>query len=108
MPALMSGANGLGSQQQYDNFAPRALARASTMDYENYAPVSMGMRDHSASAPPIPAKVPLAGGAGPGAMVSYVGGGGGGDSLMEEMSRIDIGTGRARRHAQQRPAIGGY
>lgn len=100
---LMSGANGLGPQQlQQDNFAPRALARASTMDYENYAPVGMGMRDHSASAPPIPAKVPMAG---PGAMVSY---GGGGDSLMEEMSRIDIGTGRARRHAQNRPAIGGY
>lgn len=104
MPALMSGANGLGPPQQQDGYAPRVLARASTMDYENYAPVGMG-RDHSASAPPIPAKVPMAGGAA-GTMVSY--GGGVGNSLMEEMSRIDIGTGRARRHAQQRPAIGGY
>lgn len=106
---MMSGANGLASQ---DDFAPRSLGRASTMDYENYAPVPLpGMRDHSASAPPIPAKIPMASA---GAMVSYGGRGGGGgggmgDSLMEEMSRIDIGTGRARRHAQHsRPAIGGY
>lgn len=118
MPVLMSGANGLGpqsQQQQHDGFAPRSLGRASTMDYENYAPVGMGLRDHSASAPPIPAKVPIGGGAmvayggrGGGAGGGGGGGGGGGDSLMEEMSRIDIGTGRARRHAQQRPAIGGY
>ncbi|CAN8105643.1 unnamed protein product [Discula destructiva] len=101
MPILMSGANGLGPQ---DNFAPRSLGRASTMDYENHAPVPLPgmMRDHSNSAPPVPAKIPMAANAG--ALVSY----GGGDSLMEEMSRIDIGTGRARRHAQHRPAIGGY
>lgn len=102
LPVMMSGANGLAPANPGDEFAPRALARASTMDYENHTPVALpGMRDHSMSAPPIPAKIPMAGA---GTMVSY---GGGGDSLMEEMSRIDIGTGRARRHTQ-RPAIGGY
>lgn len=106
MPVMMSGANGLAPASPGDGFAPRALARASTMDYENHAPVALpGMRDHSMSAPPVPAKIPMGD---PGAMVSYgAGAGRGGDSLMEEMSRIDIGTGRARRHAQ-RPVIGGY
>lgn len=93
MPVMMSGANGLAPANPGDEFAPRALARASTMDYENHMPVALpGMRDHSMSAPPVPAKIPMANG---------------GDSLMEEMSRIDIGTGRARRHGH-RPAIGGY
>lgn len=103
----MSGANGPGPglapsplaplpQIQDGSYAPRAPARASTIDYENHMPMYGGVgRDHSASAPPVPAKLPI-------------GGGGGGEvSLMEEMSRIDIGSGRARRHAQ-RPAIGGY
>lgn len=130
MPAMMmSGANGLGDgaiptplaqlsqPQDRDNFAPRALARASTLDYENYAPPPMydmpvasshSGRDHSASAPPVPAKIPIATAGGALVPMGYGHGGGNGDmSLMEEMSRIDIGTGRARRHAH-RPAIGGY
>lgn len=132
MPVMMSGANGPGpgalSQlpQERDNFAPRAPARASTYDYENYAPPSFydmpngnhygGGRDHSASAPPIPAKIPLGAGPGPGPGSALVpmgyrhngdGHGGGELTLLEEMSRIDIGSGRARRHTQ-RPAIGGY
>lgn len=131
MPVMMSGANGPGlgalaplSQlpQDRDNFAPRAPARASTFDYENHAPLPMydtfnanhygGARDHSASAPPIPAKIPLAASTGTALVpMGYRHGGdghGGGElTLMEEMSRIDIGSGRARRHTQ-RPAIGGY
>ncbi|POS70640.1 hypothetical protein DHEL01_v210966 [Diaporthe helianthi] len=115
MPVLMSGANGAGPgplgplPQAQDNYAPRTLGRASTYDYENHAPppmydISSGYaRDHSASAPPIPAKIPLA--AGPGSAVAMHRGGygdfGGENALMEEMSRIDIGTGRARRHHQR-------
>lgn len=132
MPVMMSGANGSGGfsqPQDRDTFAPRSLGRASTFDYENNNPPPMydvpaprgpgtyNGRDHSSSAPPIPAKIPIAAGGG-GAMVPMGydrrgGGGGGGGAggemtLMEEMSRIDLGTGRARRHAHQRPAIGGY
>lgn len=129
MPVMMSGANGpgpgtlmsLSQPQDRDNFAPRAPARASTFDYENHAPPSMydtpsshsyGARDHSASAPPIPAKIPIHPGAGTMVPMGYSHGGGGSGSggeltLLEEMSRIDIGSGRARRHTQ-RPAIGGY
>jgi hypothetical protein len=116
MPVMMSGANGAGPgplaplPQAQDNYAPRPLGRASTYDYENHAPPSMhdtssGLyaRDHSASAPPIPAKIPLA--AGPGSSMQLHRGGygdfGGENALMEEMSRIDIGTGRARRHHQR-------
>lgn len=138
MPALMSGANGPGGfsplsplpqpqdHRDRDDFAPRSLGRASTFDYENQAPppvydvpvprgsgVYGGGRDHSSSAPPIPAKVPMTAGAMVPMGYDRHGGGGGGGSggemtLMEEMSRIDLGTGRARRHAHQRPAIGGY
>lgn len=119
-PVLMSGARSpgpplapLAQPQDRDSFAPRSLGRASTLDYENYTPPMYdtpnaflhGGRDHSASAPPIPAKVPLNTG---GAMVPLSRPEYGGDmNLMEEMSRIDIGTGRARRHAQ-RSTIGGY
>lgn len=116
MPVMMSGANGAGPgplaplPQAQDNYAPRPLGRASTYDYENHAPpplydTSPGSytRDHSASAPPIPAKIPLA--AGPGSAMPMHRGGygdfGGENALMEEMSRIDIGTGRARRHHQR-------
>ncbi|KAK7744572.1 hypothetical protein SLS53_003458 [Cytospora paraplurivora] len=101
MPVVMSGAN--GSQE---SFAPRPVSRASTFDYDNYAPPPMydtspgyHARDHSTSAPPVPAKVPL--NAGSGAMVPMNRNGYGDfgqQALMEEMSRIDIGTGRARRH----------
>lgn len=119
MPIMMSGANGPGplapllQPQDRDGFMPRPLGRASTADYENHSPSMYdnntmsihGGREHSISAPPIPAKIPLAVGS---EMVPMNGAEYGGDmSLMEEMSRIDIGTGRARRHAQ-RPAIGGY
>lgn len=118
MPAMMSGANGPGHSplaplhqpHERNNFAPRSPARASTLDYENHAPlptydmtpIPHAGRDHSASAPPIPAKIPLSAA---GQMVPT--GYGGDTALMEEMSRINIGSGRARRHAQ-RSAIGGY
>lgn len=123
-PVMMSGANGPGpqtplvplAQQPQENFMPRPLGRASTVDYDKYAlpmydtsitPLHNG-RDHSASAPPIPAKIPLHSG---GVLVPMGRGteyGGAGDmSLMEEMSRIDIGTGRARRHGH-RSTVGGY
>ncbi|PSR98957.1 hypothetical protein BD289DRAFT_458718 [Coniella lustricola] len=128
MPVMMSGANGLG----YGSLAPSPLAplphqhdrdlyvsgalpvRASTVDYEHHAPapmydmqhMAMVGRDHSSSAPPLPAKIPIASS---NALVPmrYGGDEGGDVALMEEMSRIDIGSGRARRHAQ-RPTIGGY
>ncbi|ROV94580.1 hypothetical protein VMCG_08185 [Cytospora schulzeri] len=108
-PVIMSGAGPLAPlSQPQDNFTPRPLGRSSTFDYENYAPPPMydtspgyhHSRDHSVSAPPVPAKVPLT--AGSGAMVPMGRNGygdfGGEQALMEEMSRIDIGTGRARRH----------
>lgn len=118
---VMSGARSPGPNplgplahpQDRDSFVPRPLGRASTLDYENYAPPMYdtsimtlhGGRDHSSSAPPIPAKIPLNTG---GAMLHMGRPEYGGDmTLMEEMSRIDIGTGRARRHAQ-RSTIGGY
>lgn len=108
-PVITSGSGPLAPlSQPQDNFTPRPLGRSSTYDYENYAPPPMydtspgyhHSRDHSASAPPVPAKVPLT--AGSGAMVPMGRNGygdfGGEQALMEEMSRIDIGTGRARRH----------
>lgn len=109
-PVIMSGSGPLAPlSQPQDNFTPRPLGRSSTFDYENYATPPMydtspgyshHSRDHSASAPPVPAKVPLT--AGSGAMVPMGRNGygdfGGEQALMEEMSRIDIGTGRARRH----------
>lgn len=109
-----------------NNFTPpRTLVRASTFDYpsENHAPLygsspgegSRGMMRGSYTAPPIPAKVPLAitgppvmsgalpasrsGGGGYDEWGARSGGGRGELSLMEEMQRIDIGTGRSsRRH----------
>lgn len=139
-------------RQQQDSFTPpRALPRASTFDYpsENHAPTlyggSPGRASFGASAPPIPAKVPVVGGApntgshrgsigddGSGGAYGYIGDGDrspvmsgallptgpaaralpwsdhgaetglhgttGDIALIEEMSRINIGTGRARRH----------
>lgn len=109
---------------------PRSLPRAQTFDYpnENHAPAyasspldshgrhsrggSAGGYRASMSGPPIPEKLPLSSsqavmsGALP-APRQYDGFGGMGQggssgelSLMEEMQRIDIGTGRARRHGQ--------
>lgn len=109
---------------------PRSLPRAQTFDYpnENHAPAyasspldghgrhprggSAGGYRASMSGPPIPEKVPLSGsqavmsGALP-APKQYdewsgmrQGSSSGELSLMEEMQRIDIGTGRAKRHGQ--------
>lgn len=83
---------------QRNSTPPRALVRASTFDYENYVPQSSygAPRSGYANGPPIPAKVPMmSGGMGP--MESQDRRGSEEWALMEEMSRIDIGTGRARR-----------
>ncbi|OLN93034.1 Ingression protein fic1 [Colletotrichum chlorophyti] len=80
-------------QDTGNDFAPPRLPRASTWDYpsENHAPqYGSSPGGHYASGPPIPAKVPLP-----------VMSGANGDNewaLMQEMSRIDIGAGRSRRH----------
>ncbi|ROT41403.1 hypothetical protein SODALDRAFT_118655 [Sodiomyces alkalinus F11] len=79
---------------------PQRLPRASTWDYpsENRAPQygsSPGSR--AMTGPPLPAKVPLP--VMSGALVRSGGEPTGEDwALMQEMSRIDIGTGRSRRH----------
>ncbi|KAJ9141767.1 Ingression protein fic1 [Pleurostoma richardsiae] len=105
---VMSGALGGSSPlaplaQHQDNYTPpRHMTRARTFEYpsENHAPLygsSPGTRGNSASAPPVPAKVPIMSGA----MMPAGGTHGGGEgewTLLEEMSKIDIGTGRARRH----------
>ncbi|KAK8114137.1 hypothetical protein PG999_006206 [Apiospora kogelbergensis] len=100
---VSSGSSPLGpaSSYQRNSTPPRALVRASTFDYENQSPsfdASTAMVHRSSfqsMGPPIPAKIPImSGGMGP-----ATGMGGYNDmALMEEMSRIDIGTGRARRH----------
>jgi hypothetical protein len=101
---------------------PRHPHRSATYDYpagENYAPQTYGSspldgyasrgspgysgRPGTASAPPVPAKIPLAsssGGSYGTGQGSSRGAGGMDMTLMEEMQRIDIGTGRARRHGQ--------
>jgi len=89
------------SAHQRNSTPPRALVRASTFDYENHGPTSDGeygvARMGHGSGPPIPAKVPMMSGAlGP----ATARGSNEELALMEEMSRIDIGTGRARRHAR--------
>ncbi|KAI1817398.1 hypothetical protein GGS20DRAFT_533021 [Poronia punctata] len=106
LPAPVSsvGSSPLGpaTAHQRNSTPPRALVRASTFDYENHGHVSDS--DYGAprmghgTGPPIPAKVPMMSGAlnplpSTGRGVEEM-------SLMEEMSRIDIGTGRARRHAR--------
>ncbi|KAK5628875.1 hypothetical protein RRF57_004590 [Xylaria bambusicola] len=85
---------------QRNSTPPRAIVRASTFDYENHGPPfnnEFGIaRTGYGSGPPIPAKVPMmSGGLGPSTSMPP---GSEELSLMEEMSRIDIGTGRARRH----------
>ncbi|KAL7622934.1 hypothetical protein AAE478_006613 [Parahypoxylon ruwenzoriense] len=95
LPApISSGPSPLGpsTPHQRNSTPPRALVRASTFDYENHGPG--GARSGYGSGPPIPAKIPMmSGGLGPSPAR-----GGEEWALMEEMSRIDIGTGRARRH----------
>ncbi|KAI1107073.1 hypothetical protein F4804DRAFT_329597 [Jackrogersella minutella] len=97
LPAPMSsGLSPLGpsTPHQRNLTPPRALVRASTFDYENQGPGSM--RSGYGGGPPIPAKIPMmSGGLGP-----TPGRGEEEWALMEEMSRIDIGTGRARRHGR--------
>ncbi|KAK7753957.1 hypothetical protein SLS62_004056 [Diatrype stigma] len=106
LPALMSsGPNPLGpaTAHQRNSTPPRALVRASTFDYENYAPPSYGApRSGLGDAPPIPAKVPMMMSGGMGPTPAHDSRGGDDWALMEEMSRIDIGTGRARRHIAYR------
>ncbi|KAI0424362.1 hypothetical protein F5Y09DRAFT_143092 [Xylaria sp. FL1042] len=103
LPAPISaGSSPLGpaTALQRNSTPPRALVRASTFDYENHGPPFDGefsvARTGYSSGPPIPAKVPMmSGGLGPSASAPR---GSEEFALMEEMSRIDIGTGRARRH----------
>ncbi|KAK8042188.1 hypothetical protein PG993_006711 [Apiospora rasikravindrae] len=108
-PAPVSSASsplGPASSYQRNSTPPRALVRASTFDYENHSPsfdASTAMVHRStfqSAGPPIPAKVPImSGGLGPAGGMGHSGMGVHDDfALMEEMSRIDIGTGRARRH----------
>ncbi|KAI0974114.1 hypothetical protein F4678DRAFT_399516 [Xylaria arbuscula] len=103
LPAPISGGSsplGPATAHQRNSTPPRALVRASTFDYENHGPPfdnELGVaRIGYGSGPPIPAKVPMmSGGLGPTAPAPR---GSEEFALMEEMSRIDIGTGRARRH----------
>ncbi|KAI0892322.1 hypothetical protein F4806DRAFT_244180 [Annulohypoxylon nitens] len=91
--AISSGHSPLGpsTPHQRNSTPPRALVRASTYDIENHGPG--GARTGYGSGPPIPAKVPMmSGGLGPSRRGNEEW------ALMEEMSRIDLGTGRARRH----------
>ncbi|KAL2880741.1 hypothetical protein SGCOL_003768 [Colletotrichum sp. CLE4] len=80
-------------QDHGSDFTPPRLPRASTWDYpsENHAPqYGNSPGGGYGGAPPIPAKVPLP-----------IMSGANGDNewaLMQEMSRIDIGAGRSRRH----------
>jgi hypothetical protein len=84
-------------QDNGSNFTPSRLPRASTWDYpnENHAPqYSTSPGAPRGMAPPVPAKVPLpmmSGGLGPEP-------GGQEWALAQELSRIDIGSGRSRRH----------
>ncbi|KAI8624455.1 hypothetical protein F5Y19DRAFT_316011 [Xylariaceae sp. FL1651] len=105
LPAPIStGSSPLGpaTAHQRNSTPPRALVRASTFDYENHGPPFDselgGPRSGYVSGPPIPAKVPMmSGGLGPSTSAPR---GSEEWALMEEMSRIDIGTGRARRHVR--------
>lgn len=110
LPAPISGGTsplGPASSHQRNSTPPRALVRASTFDYENHVvPYNAGQgaaRGGYGNAPPIPAKIPvMSGGMGPGGYGAPPGGGNQDWALMQEMSQIDLGSGRARRHA------GGY
>ncbi|KAI1502848.1 hypothetical protein F5X99DRAFT_145721 [Biscogniauxia marginata] len=105
LPApISSGSSPLGPamSHQRNSTPPRALVRAGAFDYENYGPPygsgSGAARAGYGSGPPIPAKVPMmSGGLGPSHDDSR-----GSDewALMHEMSQIDIGSGRSRRHGR--------
>ncbi|KAJ1326356.1 C2 domain-containing protein [Microdochium nivale] len=102
---VLSGTSPLGpaSAHHHNSTPPRSLVRASTFDYENhmvpYNASQGAARTGYGNAPPIPAKIPvMSGGRGP---ISYEPGppANGGDwALVQELSRIDLGSGRARRH----------
>ncbi|SPN97455.1 uncharacterized protein DNG_00969 [Cephalotrichum gorgonifer] len=82
-------------------FTPPRPSRASTWDYpsENHAPQYGSSPGGSMrGGPPHPPKIPIP--VMSGALVATGGQGGGPEdwALMEEMSRIDIGAGRSRRH----------
>ncbi|KAI1756014.1 hypothetical protein F4782DRAFT_318009 [Xylaria castorea] len=105
LPAPISASSsplGPATAHQRNSTPPRALVRASTFDYENHGP---SFDDEFAvarigynSGPPIPAKIPMmSGGLGQSTSAPR---GIEDMALMEEMSRIDIGTGRARRHGR--------
>lgn len=103
LPAPISaGSSPLGpaTPHQRNSTPPRALVRASTFDYENHGPPldsDYGVsRTGHGSGPPIPAKVPMMSGG----LSTSAPRGSEEFALMEEMSRIDIGAGRARRHAR--------
>ncbi|CAJ2502767.1 Uu.00g101610.m01.CDS01 [Anthostomella pinea] len=105
LPAPISAGSsplGLATPHQRNSTPPRALVRASTFDYENHGPPFESGPGYSragyGSAPPVPAKVPMMSGS----LVPASGAPRGGDewALMEEMSRIDIGSGRSRRHGR--------
>ncbi|KAM5352388.1 hypothetical protein ACJ41O_005111 [Fusarium nematophilum] len=71
-------------QPPYGNSSLRGLPRANTWDFEDEN------RGGVYGGPPIPAKIPLP-------LMSGANGPGNELALMEEMQRIDIGTGRSRR-----------
>ncbi|KAF6821932.1 C2 domain containing protein [Colletotrichum plurivorum] len=101
-PAGSSPLAPISSHNYQDNgsdFTPPRLPRASTWDYpsENHAPQYGSSPGGMRGGPPIPAKIPLP--VMSGAMPASYGGGNQGEwALMQEMSRIDIGAGRSRRH----------
>lgn len=115
MPALPSSGSPAGSsplapisshnyKTDSRGYTPPRPSRSSTWDYpsENHAPQygsSPGGSMRGAPAPPPKIPIPTMSGA----LVTTGGGDGGGGggedwALMEEMSRIDIGAGRSRRH----------
>ncbi|KAI0479760.1 hypothetical protein F4859DRAFT_449210 [Xylaria cf. heliscus] len=103
LPAPISASSsplGPATAHQRNSTPPRALVRASTFDYENHGPSFDGefavARMGYGSGPPIPAKVPMmSGGLGPPTSAPRRSED---MALIQEMSRIDIGPGRARRH----------
>lgn len=93
LPAPSSSPLGPATSHQRNSTPPTALVRAGTFDYENHGPPYGAPRGAYGNGPPIPAKVPLMSGA----LVPTAGGGPDEWALVDEMSRIDLGTGRSRR-----------
>ncbi|KAI1434302.1 hypothetical protein GGR50DRAFT_414085 [Xylaria sp. CBS 124048] len=102
LPASVSvGSLPLGpaTAHQRNSTPPRALVQTNMYDYENHGPPTdgghVGAHMGSRSGPPRPAKVPMMSGG-----LDSVPRGNDELALMAEMSRIDIGAGRARRHGR--------